>query len=85
MLSTRNGRNIIQAIPHDRILTETDGPFIKIAGREIKPADVKLTEEVLSEFLGINGGDVSLRIRENLKNLLQHEAATKPVQNSLAV
>ena len=82
MLSTKNGRGIIQATPLDRILTETDGPFIKIAGREIKPADVKLTEQGLGQMFGMSTEDVSMRIRENLKSLLKQNAAATPVQNT---
>ncbi len=71
MLISKNGRSIIQATPRDRVLTETDGPFIKLDGREIRPSDIKLAEEGLSEIWGTNPEDAGLRIRENLKNLLK--------------
>lgn len=35
----RTGK-IVEGLPSDRILTETDGPFTKIAGKPSRPADV---------------------------------------------
>jgi TatD DNase family protein len=40
MTRSASGRNIIAAIPDDRLLTETDGPFVKHAGRVIHPFEV---------------------------------------------
>jgi TatD DNase family protein len=85
MLISKNGRSVIQATPHDRVLTETDGPFIKLDGRDIKPSDIRLTEKGLSEIWGMNTEDVALRIRENLKNLLTQNVATERVEKSLAL
>ncbi|WP_350306701.1 TatD family hydrolase [Photorhabdus viridis] len=38
-------------IPIDRILTETDGPFAKIRGRELMPWDVNNAVKTLSKIL----------------------------------
>jgi TatD DNase family protein len=75
MLTTSNGRKIIQATPIDRILTETDGPFIKIDSRQIKPIDIKLTEQKLSELWGFSPQQVTNKIRENLRDLLTRDLA----------
>jgi TatD DNase family protein len=40
MLRSQNGQRIIAAIPRDRIVTETDGPFAKLGGRASEPNDV---------------------------------------------
>lgn len=84
MLISKNGRSIIEATPHDRILTETDGPFIKLDGRDIRPSDIESTQKGLSEIWGINVEDVALRIRENLKKLLTHNIATEPAEKGFA-
>lgn len=83
MLISKNGRSIIQATPRDRVLTETDGPFIKVDGRDIRPSDIKSTEKGLSEIWGLNPEDVALTIRENLKSLLKQNVATASMENSL--
>jgi TatD DNase family protein len=40
MTRSASGRNIIAAIPDDRVLTETDGPFLRHAGRAVHPFEV---------------------------------------------
>ena len=76
MLISQNGRKIIKATPIDRVLTETDGPFVKVDGRDMRPRDIKLTEQGLGEIWGMSAENVTLRIRENLKTILtQHAAA----------
>ncbi len=57
MLSTEKGQKIVCAIPPDRLLTESDGPFVELKGR---PADPH------------NMADVTLRLAE-LKNMPTHE------------
>jgi TatD DNase family protein len=76
MLISKNGRNIIQATPLDRILTETDGPFIKVDGRDIRPTDIKFTEQKLAELLVLSPQDVTNKIRQNLRDLLTGDFAT---------
>lgn len=41
MLSTKKGRAIVNEIPKDRILTETDGPFVKYRSKQLMPWNVK--------------------------------------------
>src|SRR5688572_27935197 len=40
MISSVKGREIIKQIPRDRLLTESDGPFVKASGRPARPSDV---------------------------------------------
>lgn len=40
MLESAGGRRIIAALPRERVLTETDGPFVAVAGRPAQPGDV---------------------------------------------
>jgi TatD DNase family protein len=42
------GRSLVAAMPRERVLTETDGPFCRIAGRPAIPADVELVERGLA-------------------------------------
>jgi TatD DNase family protein len=50
MLKSKNGMAIISRIPHDRIITETDGPFIKINGRSAEPKDI---ENIIAPLAGL--------------------------------
>jgi TatD DNase family protein len=40
MLRSQNGRSILKALPRDRVVTETDGPYAQIRGRPAEPQDV---------------------------------------------
>lgn len=40
MTLSKNGRSIIETLPSDRLLTETDAPFVEIGGRPTHPSDV---------------------------------------------
>jgi TatD DNase family protein len=40
MLNSESGIEIVKAMPSNRVLTETDGPFVKIAGSPQKPTDI---------------------------------------------
>jgi TatD DNase family protein len=48
MAISQKGRKIIEFIPRELILTETDGPYLQIDGRAAKPIDVKLVLNYLS-------------------------------------
>jgi len=45
MIASRRGRNLIMAMPRDRLLLETDGPFVQIDGRPARPHDLYLVVE----------------------------------------
>lgn len=50
MFRSESGRKIIALLPQDRILTESDGPFVSISDKPIRPADI-IT--VISDLSGI--------------------------------
>lgn len=77
MLTTSNGRKIIQATPVDRVLTETDGPFVMIDGRQIKPTDINRTEQKLGEIWNVSQQDVTNKIRQNLRELLTRDMSSE--------
>lgn len=47
MIRSKNGRGLVQMMPKDRILLESDGPFVKISNRPALPTD---TEGVIKEL-----------------------------------
>ena len=69
MLASPRGRRIMRDVPEDRLLTETDGPFIERDGRPIPAGDVL---PVLNGIAAINDRDVSevrSQVVENLRRL----------------
>lgn len=78
MLSSPNGRRVLSAIPDDRLLTETDGPFVERSGQPIGPGDVGPTLHEIAKVRGISARVVQTKIVENLRNLLsKHSPAEK--------
>jgi len=77
MIQSPNGKKIIDALPPDRVLTESDGPFVKIGNRPVLPSDVEVVEEYLAGLWGMKMFEVSAKIRENfldvIKPLRHHE------------
>ena len=48
MLHSENGRALATAMRRDRVVTESDGPFAKIAGKPVMPWSARQTAELLS-------------------------------------
>ena len=71
MIVSPNGQKIIANLPPERVLTETDGPFVKINGRAAIPSDVSLVEEYLSTLWNMEKRAVKTQIKENFLKLVR--------------
>lgn len=67
MLRSEKGRAIIRSLPRDRLLTETDGPYVQIGRRPAVPTDVSVIEEFLATDWGQTVEEVRHQIRRNLR------------------
>lgn len=47
MIHSKNGQRIVARIPKERLLTESDGPFVKVNNHLIAPRNVMLVSEYL--------------------------------------
>ncbi len=70
MLDKERHVAMVQTIPLDRILTETDGPFTRTGKRPSQPVDVAIVVEALSRLRGIQAAEMADVIRGNLRTLL---------------
>ena len=70
MLASPNGRRILQEIPKDRLLTETDGPFVEREGQPIPAGDVMRAVEEIAAVRNCKVSVVQTLIVENLRNLM---------------
>lgn len=70
MLGNERNSPMIESIPLNKILTETDGPFTKVNERFSKPVDVALAIERLSDMHGMKAREVANVVRANLRDLL---------------
>ena len=71
MLSSERHISMVSALPLERLLTETDGPFTKTGERPSKPSDVLIVVEALGRLHGLSSIEVVANIKANLRGLLE--------------
>lgn len=74
MISTGKGRELIAAIPVDRVLTESDGPFAQVNGKSISPPDMALTVRKLADLYSCSPSDMKDKIYQNFRGILTGKA-----------
>lgn len=70
MLDNERHAPMVQVIPLDRMLTETDGPFTRTSESPSRPADVAVVVEALGRLHRLPAEDVARMVRGNLRSLL---------------
>lgn len=70
MVASTSGQKVIRAIPKDRILTETDGPFVTIGNRKAEPTDIWRVEQALAEIWGVTPLEVRRIVADNFRTVL---------------
>lgn len=70
MILSENGRKIISRIERSQILTESDGPFVQVEGREVLPSDVILVIDYLAKSWGMIVSEVLGIIKANFHRML---------------
>ncbi len=48
MVASPNGQRLVDAMPRERLLTESDGPFVLVGDRPARPMDVRIVRDYLS-------------------------------------
>lgn len=70
MFQTDAQRQLIAALPLDRILTESDGPFTKTGARVTRPGDVARVGGMIARARGCDANEVAVTILSNAKALI---------------
>lgn len=70
MLRTANGRKIINKLPLERILVESDGPFTKSFKHNYNVSSIKETIIEIAKVKSINIEDLNIILKDNFKRLL---------------
>lgn len=78
MLRAKSGTRVLRAVPVDRILLETDGPYCTHRGRPSEPSDLR---EIIDDLARILGMSPDLAIRQVASNAAEF-IQTSPEQPS---
>lgn len=71
MLRSRKGTELVAAMPPERVLTETDGPFGQDGGRSLMPAEVESAIEGCGRLWSIPTDVAAAKLRGSLSDLLK--------------
>lgn len=69
MLRSPKRRQLVAELPLERLLTETDGPFVEANGRPARPPDVAATVEELADLRQEHPETLTARLLANLRAL----------------
>jgi TatD DNase family protein len=70
MVRTETGQKIVSAIPEERLLTESDGPFVEITGRSANPHDIAGVTVALAQLRRSTLEQIQATIYSNFRALL---------------
>lgn len=70
MLRSPKHRQLVAGLPLDRLLTETDGPFVEWDGQPLRPRDVGRTVAELAEARSLPVAATEDAILQNLRRLV---------------
>jgi TatD DNase family protein len=66
MLRSQNGQRIVVALPKERVVTETDGPYSKLGGRPSEPKDIPAVVAGLARMWGEDAEQARAQVFENM-------------------
>ncbi|MBN4047210.1 TatD family hydrolase [bacterium AH-315-P13] len=72
MINSKKGKNIIERIPKNHLLTESDGPYIESNGKTVKPINIGLIIEHLSKLYNVEKNSVEQLIKVNFYRLINN-------------
>lgn len=67
MITSAKGRRLVAAIPRDRTLLESDGPFIAVDNRPARPADVGRVVRKLAELWQVGSDEAERTLYANFR------------------
>lgn len=70
MAKSQKGVLLISKMPRERVLTETDGPFVKIGRVPASPPQVEVVVDALARVWGTAGDEAARIVLRNYKNVM---------------
>jgi TatD DNase family protein len=70
MTRSEQGLRLIRDIPKDRLLTESDGPFVSVERAQATPSATEAVCAAVAEIWDCSGEDVKDTVRQNFNRVL---------------
>jgi TatD DNase family protein len=83
MTRSKKGRALLDVLPQERVLTETDGPYAKNGRRESRPTDIPAVIESLARLWGLSTVDAQQVVWDNMVRLYTSVVDAAPGQEPL--
>lgn len=80
MLRSKKGQTIVRAVPRERVLTESDGPFAKSGRMAAAPRDMSHVIDGLAKLWGASHGDARMTVHANLARLYADTVGTAKLE-----
>jgi len=78
MIRSKSGQRLIQLLPRDRVLTETDGPYSRVGSRESRPTDIPRVVKGLADIWGLQEHEAAVMVVQNMARLYSSVATSAP-------
>lgn len=76
MLVGAKGKALVDRMPHDRVIPESDGPFARVSELTLHPWDVESVYRDLGHLWSVSLGEVRLQLRNNFRKLVEHSSTS---------
>ncbi len=70
MIATEPGRELIELLPRQAVLTETDGPYTNVGGRPATPSDIPIVVEALARVWSLEPEAARRQVADNWRALV---------------
>lgn len=70
MLRSDRHRKLVASLPLDRLLTETDGPFVEVGGSPVRPTSVADTVAELASLRAVEASQIARAMISNMRVLV---------------
>ena len=70
MTASQRGRSIIEKIPPERILTESDGPHIRVRGNPVGPTGIGSLLNSIADIWGVSPEKAEAQVQDNFRKVI---------------
>lgn len=71
MVESKKGRDVLERVPRDRILTESDGPYVKIGRKPAGPLNMNRVVSGIADAWGVSEDEAESQVSNNYKELCE--------------